>query len=92
MAIKIYADYGEFSYNEGEVVDFFSTGQSEKQYDDDLWDDSDISSESSLSPDGSFYIVCDDEDEESAEEIAEYLGKSEKFILKEFRKTFFYIV
>jgi hypothetical protein len=38
--------------------------------------------------DADFYILCDLEDEETAEDIASYLGKSKKINLQDFRKSY----
>jgi len=101
MAIKVYSSYQEFSYEEKEVVEYFENQdyQSDNFTDeDDLWDNPSKdfqgldSNKESVRDDASFYIVCDSEDEETAEDIAEILGKYSKNFIEDLHKIFFSIL
>ena len=101
MAIKVYSSYQEFSYEEKEIVEYLEDQDypSDNFVDeDDLWDDpsKDLqglnANNDSIKDDASFYIVCDDEDEETAEDIAELLGKYSKTFIENYHKMFFSII
>ena len=46
----------------------------------------------SIKEDANFYIVCDDSDEETAEDLASHLGVYKKINLEDLHKTFFYLI
>lgn len=99
MAIKIYCEYEEFICNEKELAEYFEDEAFlENDYDDYLDDESEIkeligasSRNSSIREDADFYIVCDLENEEIAEEIASTLGRYTKINLKDYPKIIFYL-
>jgi hypothetical protein len=99
MAIKIYCEYEEFIYCEKELADYF---EDQAITDNTFSDDDYLDNESEdimgtkeiegIREDANFYIICDVENEEVAEDIASNLGRYTKINLKEFDKTFFYLV
>jgi hypothetical protein len=97
MSIRVYKDYQEFKYEEKDLHEFFEDQSFNNNDYEEEEEDYQFFSEFSgykinVVEDANYYIVCDDEDEELSEEIAEFLGKSTKTILEDFRKIFFYIV
>lgn len=98
MAIKIYCEFDEFSYEEKDIFSYFSDEEFRESDDLDLWNETDTDldnlalNRSSIREDASFYIVCDTEDEEIAEDIAAYLGKSTKIFIEELHKIFFSVL
>lgn len=94
MSIKIYSEYEEFKYEEPELSEYFEEeGYSgidiyEEESDEIFF----IQSANSNFGDSSiFYIVSDVEDEESAEDIAGYLGKFKRIDIPEIHKVLFCI-
>jgi hypothetical protein len=90
MAIKIYSDHDDFSFEEKEISEYLEN----KVYDDPFEDDSTdlfmyTESKNEFNEEASFFLVADSEEEELAEDIAEYLGKSTKIQLDEFHKVVF---
>lgn len=98
MAIKIYCEFDEFSYEEKKIFAYFEDDELERPDYEDLWDDpaSDLDNlalnKSSIREDANFYIVCDTEDEEIAEDLASYLGKPTKIFIEEIHKIFFLVL
>lgn len=99
MAIKIYSEFEEFNYEEKQICEFLQDDNfSESNYGDDLWEDpsDDFGSLSSgkekLNEDANYFIICDQEDEEIAEDIASYLGKHTKIFIEDFHKIFFCVL
>ena len=101
MAIKVYSSYQEFSYEEKEVVEYFENQDYKSNNftdEDDLWDNQSRdfqgldSNKESVRDDASFYIVCDSENEDTAEDIAAFLGKYSKNFIEYLHKTFFSIL
>lgn len=100
MSIVIYHDYEEFSYTEKDICDFLEDQSVIKEdsygdYDEDsiendLFEFNDDKID--LRNDASYYILCNDEDDELAEDIANYLGKNTKIVLNNFDKIFFYVI
>jgi len=100
MSIVIYTDYEEFSYSDKEICDFIedqsvikenSYDDEEELVDEDFFDyGNDLKID--LRSDASYYIICDEQEEELGEDVASYLGKSHKFHLKTFDKIFFYVI
>ncbi len=90
MSIKIYSDYEDFSFEEKEISEHLES----KVYDDPFEDDSTdlfmyTESKNEFNEESTFFLVADSEEEELAEDIAEYLGKSTKIQLDEFHKVVF---
>jgi hypothetical protein len=91
MSIKIYSGYDEFKFEEEEICEYLESDFSDSNNDEES-DEIFFYTESKIDfrDDADFYIVCDTEDEEAAEDIASYLGKAKKINLEDFRKSFFY--
>lgn len=102
MSIRVYSSYEEFSESEKESYLILSVPEFEENEGYDLWgSDSEDSCDyeedypklsSSVKEDSSFYVVCDNDDLDLAEEISSSLGKYSKINLDEIHKTFFSIV
>jgi hypothetical protein len=93
MAIKIYSDLDDFSFDEKEISEYLES----KVYEDPLEDDStDIFmytvSKNDFNEESSFFLSADAEEEELAEDIAGYLGKFTKIQLDEFHKVIFCVI
>ncbi len=90
MSVKIYSTYDEFKFEEEEVCEYLESTESD--YDDDSDKDMFFYTESKSNiDDSSFYIIADSEDEDLAEDVANYLGKPNKFFLVDLHKTVFII-
>ncbi len=98
MAIRIYCEYGEFNYVEKEVSEYLGDKFSGSDDYEDIWGNEDgeeddlegfIGNSDCLGENASYYIVCDTEDEEAAEDMANYLGRFTKIPLEELHKVFF---
>ena len=92
MAIKIYSDHEDFSLVEKEISEYLEN----KVYDDPFEDDSTdlfmyTESKNEFNEEARFFLVADTDEEELAEDIAGYLGKSAKIQLDEFHKVVFYV-
>jgi hypothetical protein len=90
MAIKIYSDHEDFSLVEKEISEYLEN----KVYDDPFEDDSTdlfmyTESKNEFNEEARFFLVADTDEEELAEDIAGYLGKSAKIQLDEFHKVVF---
>jgi hypothetical protein len=90
MAIKIYSDHEDFSLVEKEISEYLEN----KVYDDPFEDDSTdlfmyTESKNEFNEEARFFLVADSDEEELAEDIAGYLGKSAKIQLDEFHKVVF---
>lgn len=102
MSIRVYSSYEEFSETERESYLILSVPEFEEIEGYDLWEtDSDDSYDydedytklsSAIREDASFYVICDNDDLDLAEEISSSLGKYSKINLDEIHKTFFSIV
>ena len=99
MSIKIYSEFEEFKYEEKQICDSLQDEDfSESNYGDDLWEDpSDdfgglSSSKEKLNEGANYFIVCDPEDEEIAEDIASYIGKHTKIFIEDLHKIFFSVL
>jgi hypothetical protein len=92
MSIRVYSGYDEFKFDEEEICEYLESDFSDTNVDEES-DDVFFYTESKIDfrDDADFYIICDTEDEEIAEDIASYLGKVKKINLEDFRKSFFYI-
>ena len=92
MSIKVYSGYEEFKFEEEEICEYLESDFSDSNNDEES-DEVFFYTESKIDfrDDADFYILCDLEDEETAEDIASYLGKTKKINLPDFRKSFFYI-
>ena len=92
MAIKIYSEYEEFSIEEKELVKYLETSSFDDvdPYEDDSYDLFIYQGKKEeFNEDSSFFIVADSEEEELAEEVAEYLGKATSIQLDDFHKVVF---
>jgi len=91
MSISIYSEYNEFKFSEVESCEYLES--IENNYDEDLDTDLFFYSEnkSDSMDDASFYVVADTEDEDIAEDISNYLGKSRKIFIADLHKTVFII-
>ncbi len=99
MSIVIYTDYEEFNFTEKEICEFLedqsvfnenSYGDYEDELENDLFEFS--TPKIDLRNDASYYVICDEEEEELGEDISNYLGKNTKIYLKDFDKIFFYVI
>ena len=93
MAIKIYSDPEDFSLVEKEISEYLEN----KVYDDPFEDDSTdlfmyTESKNEFNEEASFFLIADSDEEDLAEDIAGYLGKSTKIQLDEFHKVVFCVI
>jgi hypothetical protein len=96
MAIRIYSDYEEFRSTEEELSEFldemsYINGDYDSEEEDQLFLEMN-NTNISIKEDANFYIVCDDSDEETAEDLASHLGVYKKINLEDLHKTFFYLI
>lgn len=102
MAIKIYSDYQEFNFAEPEVFESLDdAGYPESSFDEEesLWDDpsDDLrslgsSKSETIRDDASFYVLSDADDEELAEDVASYLGKTIKIQVEDLGLVLFCVM
>ena len=96
MAIRIYSDYEEFRCTDEELSEFldemsYINGDYDSEEEDQLFLEMN-NTNISIKEDANFYIVCDDSDEETAEDLASHLGVYKKINLEDLHKTFFYLI
>jgi hypothetical protein len=91
MAIKVYSDYDNFALEEKEISEHLESKIYEDPFEED--DTTDIfmypEQKNGFDEESSFFVVSDPEEEELAEDIAGYLGKSTKIQLDYFHKVVF---
>lgn len=90
MSIKIYSEFDDFSFEEKDLLENLENTTFDDPYEDDTTDVFMYSGkENEFKEDSSFFVVCDSSDEELAQEIAEYLGKTTKIQLDDLHKVVF---